>query len=114
MTDPFADLKTMADMMRSADRIRKVSGDAGEFFAVLLVVDLEKLERSLLDGLKAYEKVCEEYPRDKPPIDVTPVHDKVALLNCLMKFRDDVAANTDVGRKTKAKFEEMNKAMNIN
>lgn len=62
MTDPFADLKTIADMMRSADRIRKVSGDAGEFFAILLVIDLEKLERSLLDGLKAYEKVCEEYP----------------------------------------------------
>ena len=38
MTDPFADLKTIAalktiaDMMCSADRIRKVSGDAGEFF----------------------------------------------------------------------------------
>ena len=114
MTDPFADLTTIADMMRSADRIKKVSGDAGEFFAILLVIDLEKLERSLLDGLKAYEKVCEECPLDKPPLDVTPVHDKVALLNCLMKFRDDVAANTDAGWRTKARYEEMTKDMSIN
>ena len=104
--------ETFGNLMNMAADIREVTGAAGEFFAMLLVADLEKLERAILDGLKGYEEASKRFPPGRAPIDIGPVNDKVALLNCLMRFRDDIAANTIVGRKCKEKYDKMKTALN--
>ncbi len=113
MNEVDKQLNSVMNMLHIADTIKKVSSNAGEFFAVLLVADLEKLERSLLDGLAAYEKICKENPDSKSKVDVAPIHDKIALLGCLMRFRDEVAKSTKVGKACAEKYEKIKKVMDI-
>lgn len=101
--DIYAELTKAID---DAHKIKELSGTSGEFFAMLLVADLNSLEKRILDGLARYEEM-KKSNTDMPEINVQHVGDKAALIGCLMRFRDDLAENTDVGRKCKKKYDEM-------
>ena len=99
-------LEKLSEAVRMADTIRELSSVSSEFFAIIICVDLEKLESSILDGIRLYEeaKNCGD---DVLHVNIDNLNDKVALLNSLKRFRDDVATTTEVGRKCKQKYEEM-------
>ena len=68
--------------------------------------DLNALEKSILDGLAKYDEAKKENP-NIPDINTKNVGDKASLIGCLMRFRDDLAENTEVGKQCKKKYDEM-------
>ena len=42
-----------------------------------------------------------------PDINTKNVGDKASLIGCLIRFRDDLAENTEVGKQCKKKYDEM-------
>lgn len=103
MSDIFADIKKA---FKTAQMIKELSGMSGEFFAALLVANLNEIERYILDGLVKYEE-AKKTNSSLPDINAANVGDKAALIGCLIRFRDDLADNTNVGKLCKKKYDEM-------
>ena len=73
--------KALTEAVNQANKIMELSGMSGEFFAMLLVADLNKLENSILDGLAKYDEAKKENP-NIPDIDTKNVGDKASLIGC--------------------------------
>lgn len=107
MSDMFNQLRTA---MRAVDDINELSNESGKFFAVLLTINLNDLEKFLLDGLTKYEELRKEGKMEE--INTSKAGDMAALIGCCIRFRDDVAENTKVGRECFAKYKQMKTALN--
>ena len=107
MSDMMNQLRTA---MQAADDINELSNESGKFFAILLTLNLNDLEASLLDGLTKYEELRKECKIEE--INTNKAGDMAALIGCCIRFRDDVAENTKLGRECFDKYKQMKAVLN--
>ena len=112
MSDMMNMLEELQKSVKIASHIKELSGASGEFFAMLLIADLDTIERHILDGMNKYEEL-KKVRKDLPEVNMKRIGDKAALIGCLMRFRDDLAVNTMVGRECKAKYESMKNDLSV-
>ena len=96
--------------MSNVSDINELSNESGKFFAILLTLNLDDLEKFLLDGLTKYEELRKESKVEE--INTSNVGDMAALIGCCIRFRNDIAENTKVGRECFARYKQMKAALN--
>jgi hypothetical protein len=101
--DSKAKLDTLMDLISSINNIRVMSDEAGKLYSSLLVFDVEKIEKTLVESFAHGESALANMEEEAKK----RLYDKAALLGCLVRFKLDLEQRTTIAKEVKAKYDKM-------
>lgn len=103
MENSKAKLENLTDLISSLNNIRTMSDEAGRLYSSLLVFDVEKIEKTLVESFTCGNAVLAKMDEEARK----RLYDKAALLGCLVRFKLDLEQSTTIAKEVKAKYDKM-------